>query len=367
MTTAAKTLTVQATSGDYPIVIGKRLDWASWLTEYVTNKQVMVVSNETVAPLYMSRLQDALGGASAVQACILPDGEQYKVQKSIDSIYDALMENAYNRDCVVIALGGGVVGDMAGFAAASFQRGVDFIQIPTTVLSQVDSSVGGKTGINHALGKNMIGAFKQPKLVLIDIEVLQTLPEREVSAGLAEVIKYALIADTEFLAWLEQHMSQLTELDADSLIEAIYRSCEHKAKIVNEDEFEAGRRALLNLGHTFGHAIENHMGYGEWLHGEAVAVGTLQACVLSQKLGWLNADDTARVAKLLHAAKLPTAPPKIPAEASLKLMQRDKKVKAGKIRLVLLKALGDAVLYGDVERQLLLDVLNHDFATNQCI
>lgn len=354
-----QTLNVDLPRVAYPIYIGHKLDMTTLLEPVVTGKQVMIVSNTTVAPLYLEGLENALKSASQTASCILDDGEQYKNQESINHIYDALMQANYNRDCILIALGGGVVGDMTGFAAASFQRGVDFIQVPTTLLSQVDSSVGGKTGINHALGKNMIGAFKQPKMVLINTNTLSTLPNREISAGLAEIIKYALIADIGFLSWLEAHMDALVVLDSTIITKAIYQSCEHKAKIVAEDEFEAGRRALLNLGHTFGHVIENHMGYGEWLHGEAVGFGMLQAAYLSYKEGWLMADDVERVRAIIAKANLPLEAPDISAEQALSLMARDKKVKAGQLRLILLKKLGDAFITSDFSHDKLLETLNN--------
>jgi 3-dehydroquinate synthase len=260
-----------------------------------------------------------------------------------------------------LALGGGVVGDMAGFAAASFQRGVDFIQIPTTLLSQVDSSVGGKTGVNHPLGKNMIGAFKQPKLVIADMSLLTTLPDRELSAGLAEVIKYALIGDVEFLDWLELHMQGLMNRDADLLVEAVFRSCQHKARIVAADEHEQGDRALLNLGHTFGHAIESFMGYGRWLHGEAVAIGMLMAADLSKRLGWISYEDVARIRRILIEAKLPVVVPDISSDAFLSLMGQDKKVLDGQLRLVLLKEMGQAVITREFDFNLLLQTLQNKY------
>ena len=351
-------LVVHTRSHDYPIIIGKKLIETFDFSDYISGHQVLVVTNETVAPLYLSTLLAQLPQNKTVVTCILPDGEQYKNQQSIDQIYEQLMCHHFNRDCTLIALGGGVIGDMVGFAAASFMRGVNFIQIPTTLLSQVDSSVGGKTGINHRLGKNMIGAFWQPRLVLADMTTLLTLPPRELSAGLAEVIKYALIGDTEFLGWLEQHMEALTNLDLNLLAQAVLVSCQHKAQIVAQDEFEANLRALLNFGHTFGHVIETHEGYGTWLHGEAVAVGLLQAMALSEQLGWLTSQDVERAKKLILQAKLPTEPPKIAVQTALDLMGHDKKVKSGKIRLVLLKQLGEAVLTADYPAQLLTDVLN---------
>ncbi len=331
----------------YPIHIGAGLEPALLLAQ-VSGQQVMIVSNTTVAPLYLAGYQQALAAAGLqVAACVLPDGEAHKTTQTVGLIYDALLTQRFNRDCTVVALGGGVVGDMAGFAAATYQRGVDFIQIPTTLLAQVDSSVGGKTGVNHPLGKNMIGAFKQPKLVLADMQHLDTLPDRELSAGLAEIIKYALIADVDFLGWLETHMAALRRRDPMALREAVHRSCAHKARIVAADEFELGERALLNLGHTFGHAIESAMGYGTWLHGEAVGVGLLMAADLSQRLGWLDAVDVQRVRALVTAAGLPTRAPAIAPEAFLQWMMQDKKVLSGQLRLILLKQLGQAVISRD--------------------
>jgi 3-dehydroquinate synthase len=352
--------TLQVALGDrsYPIFIGSRLAVAELLLPYIKGQQVMIVSNTTVAPLYLAGYQQALEDAGKlVKSCILPDGEQYKTLDTLNLVYDALLSARFNRDCTVLALGGGVVGDMAGFAAASFQRGVSFVQVPTTLLSQVDSSVGGKTGVNHPLGKNMIGAFKQPAVVLADMAQLETLPDRELSAGLAEIIKYALIRDLDFLQWLEVQMPKLVARDPVLLAEAVYRSCEHKARIVAADEHEHGERALLNLGHTFGHAIESHMGYGTWLHGEAVAVGMLMAADLSMRLGWLTAEDVARVKCVLLAAQLPVDPPVMSEQDFLGLMMQDKKVLAGQLRLILLKALGVGEIVKGVDPQLLSQTL----------
>lgn len=352
--------TLQVALGDrsYPIFIGSRLPIAELLLPSIQGQQVMMVSNTTVAPLYLQGYQQALEGAGKlVKSCVLPDGEQYKTLDTLNLIYDALLSARFNRDCTVLALGGGVVGDMAGFAAASFQRGVNFVQVPTTLLSQVDSSVGGKTGVNHPLGKNMIGAFKQPSVVLADMAQLDTLPDRELSAGLAEIIKYALIRDLDFLQWLEANMPKLVARDPVLLAEAVYRSCEHKARIVAADEHEHGERALLNLGHTFGHAIESHMGYGNWLHGEAVAVGMLMAADLSMRLGWLSASDVARVKRVLEAAQLPVDPPAMSEQDFLGLMMQDKKVLAGQLRLILLKALGAGEIVKGVDPQLLSQTL----------
>ncbi|MDI1302335.1 MAG: 3-dehydroquinate synthase [bacterium] len=340
--------TLEVSLGDrsYPIHIGAgALLRADLLASALRGRQVLIVSNSTVAPLYLARLK-ALLTTSQVAECILPDGEQFKDMAHLDVIFTALLTHRFNRDCTLIALGGGVVGDMTGFAAASYQRGVDFIQVPTTLLSQVDSSVGGKTGVNHALGKNMIGAFKQPNAVLIDTDVLQTLPDRELSAGLAEVIKYGLIRDLPFLEWLEASMPRLLAREPLALAEAIRRSCENKAEVVAADEFEQNDlRALLNLGHTFGHAIETGMGYGAWLHGEAVATGMLMAADLSARMGWLALDDVARVRHLLLQAGLPVMPPaELGVEELMRHMAVDKKVKNGELRLVLLTHIGTAVV-----------------------
>ena len=358
---------VHTQSHDYPIIIteqcGVSIDGshqpslATRITPYIQGQQVLIVSNETIAPLYLQPLQDKLSESFIVATCILPDGEQYKNQASIDKIYDVLMAQHFNRDVTLIALGGGVIGDMTGFAAASFMRGVHFIQIPTTLLSQVDSSVGGKTGINHPQGKNMIGAFWQPQMVLADMTTLQTLPARELSAGLAEIIKYALIMDADFLTWLEQNLPAMMALDLTVLGIAVKRCCEYKAKVVAQDEREAGVRAHLNFGHTFGHVIETHEGYGHWLHGEAVAAGMVQAAKLSQKMGWLSLDDVARIERVLVLAKLPITPPAIAVDTALDLMGHDKKVKSGQIRLILLKSIGHAVLTDDFEATLLTEVL----------
>ena len=356
-------LTVHTQSHDYPIVITEKTvtennSMAKQVAPYIGGRQVLIVTNDTVAPLYLNALEEELAGQFTVKVCVLPDGEQYKNQDSINQIYDALMAEHFNRDVTLIALGGGVVGDMTGFAAASFMRGVNFIQIPTTLLSQVDSSVGGKTGINHAQGKNMIGAFWQPQMVLADMSTLKTLPARELSAGLAEVIKYALIMDEGFLTWLEDNLPAMMALDLAVLGEAVKRCCQYKADIVAQDERESGVRALLNFGHTFGHVIETHQGYGNWLHGEAVAAGMVQAAELSQKLGWLSAEEVARIKHILTLANLPITPPSIDVKTALDLMGHDKKVKHGQIRLILLKSLGKAVLTNDFDTNLLTDVLS---------
>ncbi|MDN3637291.1 3-dehydroquinate synthase [Simiduia curdlanivorans] len=342
---------VQVDLGDrsYPIYIGSGLlAEPSLFLPHIKSDQVCIVTNSTVGPLYQSRLQSSLKDKQGAQVQ-LPDGEAHKNFATLNLIFDGLLQARHNRNTTLIALGGGVVGDMCGFAAASYQRGVNFIQVPTTLLSQVDSSVGGKTGINHPLGKNMIGAFYQPQAVIIDIDLLATLPAREISAGLAEVIKYGLLGDAEFLRWLELNIERLVALDPDALIYAIRRSCENKAKIVAADEREGGVRALLNLGHTFGHAIETQLGYGNWLHGEAVGAGMMLAAELSEKLGWLAAKDVVRVRGLLEKAQLPIAAPKsMTVDQFLAHMSVDKKVMDGRLRFVLLKALGEAVVVNDV-------------------
>ena len=346
-----QTLKVELADRSYPIHIGRNLiSDASLILPYLKRKHVAIVTNTTVAPLYLAQLSDTLQAAGVqVIPIILSDGEAYKNSDTLNSIYDALLQNRCERSTTLIALGGGVIGDLTGYAAATFLRGVPFIQIPTTLLSQVDSSVGGKTGINHPLGKNMIGAFYQPQVVLADIDTLQTLPPREFSAGVAEVIKYGLIRDAKFFDWLERHMAQLMQLDEAVLSEAIYRSCQNKADVVAKDEHEQGERALLNLGHTFGHAIENAMGYGLWLHGEAVAAGTMMAADLSQRMDWLSANDVARIKNSLLAANLPLVPPKLGAAKYLDLMGLDKKVENGKIRLVLQQGIGRAVITSDYD------------------
>ena len=340
-----QTLYVELGERRYPIFIGSDLDPNALLEPYIHGRQVMIVSNETVAPLYLARYVAAIEAlGKTVATCILPDGEKYKNIEHLNLIFDALLASGFNRDCTVLALGGGVIGDMAGFASACFQRGVYFIQVPTTLLSQVDSSVGGKTGINHPLGKNMIGAFQQPQVVLADMSQLKTLPARELSAGLAEVIKYALLGDTDFLTWLEQHIDDLVQGDEAALAEAVYRSCAHKARIVANDEKEQGERALLNLGHTFGHAIESYLGYGEWLHGEAVATGMVMAADLSQRMGWISSEDLTRTKNIIQRANLPIVCPQIPLDDFLAYMAHDKKVLNGQLRLVLMQAVGQAII-----------------------
>ena len=340
-------LSIELGERSYPILVGPGLlDRAAVLDEAVRARDVLVVTNETVAPLYLERLQQGLAGRRVARV-ILPDGERYKTLDTLARVFDALVEHGMNRDACIAALGGGVVGDIAGFAAACYQRGVDYVQFPTTLLAQVDSSVGGKTGVNHPGGKNLIGAFHQPRAVVSDTDTLATLPTRELRAGLAEVIKAALVADPVFLDWIEAELGGLLLLEPLAVAHAIRRCCEIKAAIVAEDEREHGRRALLNLGHTFGHAIETAAGYGEWLHGEAVGAGLLMAADLSRRLGWIDATDVERVRTLLARVGLPVVAPPIGAGRALALMGLDKKVLAGRIRLVLLRRLGEGVVTGD--------------------
>ncbi|POZ60743.1 3-dehydroquinate synthase [Chromobacterium alticapitis] len=343
----------------YSIHIGHGLlEQVDLLLPHLPIPKVAIVSNETVAPLYLARLRQALE-ARGVQclSVTLPDGESHKNWQTLNLIFDALLSGNAERKTTLLALGGGVIGDMTGFAAACYQRGAPFIQIPTTLLAQVDSSVGGKTAINHPLGKNMIGAFYQPKAVIADMDLLATLPDRELSAGLAEVIKYGLLGDAGFLAWLEANMAKLRARDSAALQYAVKRSCEMKAAIVAEDEKENGVRALLNLGHTFGHAIEASLGYGAWLHGEAVAAGMVLAAAASAELGWLSQDAVDRVRRLIEAAGLPTRSPRMPLEQWLAQMAHDKKVEAGTIRFVLLRELGQAVIQPGLETSLLERIL----------
>ena len=341
------TINVDLGDPSYPIIIGRGLmDGNFALADYVPGSDCLVVSNETVAPLYLDRLKQNLAGRE-VASISLADGESFKTLATMQTILDKLVASGANRDTTVIALGGGVVGDIAGFAAACYMRGVAFIQVPTTLLAQVDSSVGGKTGVNHEKGKNLIGAFHQPRVVLIDTDTLNTLPMREVRAGLAEVIKHGVICDPTFFTWLESNMTALLEKDPEALAHAIQRSCEIKAEVVAEDERETGRRAILNFGHTFGHAIERCLGYGEWLHGEAVAAGMIMAAELSG----LEAADLSRLKNLVAAAGLPTEPPAIARERWLEAMGLDKKVQQKKLRFVLLRSLGEAYVSTDYERE----------------
>lgn len=355
-----KTLTVDLGERSYPIFIGQDLlKDASLVAPFVKGKQVMIVTNETIAPLYLEQAKKLFADFQ-VDEVILPDGEEYKNLEHLNLIFDALLSKRHNRTTTLVALGGGVIGDMTGFAAASYQRGVDFIQIPTTLLSQVDSSVGGKTGVNHALGKNMIGAFHQPNCVLIDVNSLNTLPNNELAAGLAEVIKYGLICDLAFFDWLEANMEKLNAKDTQALIYAIETSCANKAKVVALDEKEGGIRAILNLGHTFGHAIETEQGYGNWLHGEAVATGMLMAADLSARLNWIEQADVDRIETILVNAHLPVkCPAGMTAERFKSLMAVDKKVLDGKLRLVLLRSMGDAITTSDFAIEQLDATLKH--------
>ncbi len=359
MRNTMQTLTVGLAERSYPIHIGAGvLGNADLLLPHLPHRRAAVVTNTTVAPLYLGVLQGLLGAHGVeVIPIVLPDGEEYKNAQTMGQIYDALLTHRCERTTPLIALGGGVVGDMTGFAAATYLRGVPFVQIPTTLLAQVDSSVGGKTGINHPRGKNMIGAFYQPQVVLADIATLNTLPDQELRAGLAEVIKYGLIRDVPFFEWLEQNIEKLLARDPAALQYAIARSCQNKAEVVGADEREAADRALLNLGHTFGHAIETGMGYGAWLHGEAVAAGTLMAADLSQRLGWITAEDVTRIHRLFERAGLPMVAPALGTDKYLQLMGLDKKVVGGRIRFVLLKAIGNAVVTADAPEALLRQTL----------
>lgn len=356
-----QTITVDLSERSYPIRIGHGLlNNASLIAPHIASKQVMIVTNTTIAPLYLETIKKMLV-AYKVSEVILPDGEVYKELTTLNNIFDALLAEKHNRTTTLIALGGGVIGDMTGFAASCYQRGVNFIQIPTTLLSQVDSSVGGKTGVNHALGKNMIGAFYQPQCVLIDVDTLNTLPDREFSAGLAEIIKYGLIQDANFFEYLELNIEKLIARDSETIIYAIKRSCEIKAAIVAKDEKETGLRAILNFGHTFGHAIETAQGYGKWLHGEAVGAGMLMAAYLSHLNGALSKNDIKRIYHLIKKAKLPVQPPKDMTQAQwIDLMSVDKKVLSGQLRLVLLKNIGHAYVTTDFSQADLWRTLSTD-------
>lgn len=357
------TVHVNLAERSYPIYIAPGLlDDPKWIA-HLRGRQVMIVTNTTVGPLYQARVERTLKDHQAhceVRNVVLPDGEEYKTLTVMHEIVTALLQNRFERGCTLLALGGGVVGDITGFAAACYQRGVDYLQFPTTLLAQVDSAVGGKTAVNHELGKNMIGSFHQPRAVVADTGTLRTLPDRELRAGLAEVIKYGLIRDAEFCDWLERNLDALLRRDDAALAYAIARSCRNKAEVVAADERESGERALLNLGHTFGHAIETGLGYGVWLHGEAVAAGMALAADLSSRLGWLSRADVARIRALLARAGLPAAAP-----ASLdpphfrELMAVDKKAQAGRLRLVLLKRIGEAVVTADYEAPILMTTLQN--------
>jgi 3-dehydroquinate synthase len=355
------TLPVDLGSRSYPILIGSGLlAQRGVLDQYVRHRDVLVVTNETVGPIYLGALRGLLAG-SRVEVCTVPDGEQYKTMATVERVLDALVGGRFGRDALLVALGGGVVGDIAGFAAAIYQRGIEFVQVPTTLLAQVDSAVGGKTGVNHPGGKNLVGAFHQPVCVLADTDTLRTLPDRELSAGLAEVVKYGLIADAELFGWLEDQAAALLDRDPAALRHVIRRSCELKAEIVGQDEREHGRRALLNLGHTFGHAIEQTAGYGTWLHGEAVAAGTCMAAQFSARLGGLEAAVVERIRVLFRRLHLPDAPPGTEPGQFLAAMGMDKKVIAGQIRLVLLDRIGAARITGDYPPHELADFLREQF------
>lgn len=355
---AQKNLRVDLGDRSYPIYIGSGLlSDPQLIVPHIGGRKVMVISNTSVAPLYLDKLMPLLHNFETA-SLTLPDGEQHKTLDTLNMIYTALLESRFDRNCTLIALGGGVVGDIVGFAAASYQRGVSFIQIPTTLLAQVDSSVGGKTGVNHALGKNMIGAFHQPRCVLADTDTLTTLDDNHLRAGLAEVIKYGAIDSPDFFAWLESNISALLLRDPAALAYAIEQSCKHKARIVAEDEREHGKRALLNLGHTFGHAIETATGYGSWLHGHAVAAGMCMAARLSENLGWMKPDETERLEALIKATGLPSTPPsEILPEKFLELMSLDKKVRDGVLNLVLMKGIGNSLVTSDYPRQRLEETL----------
>ncbi len=360
MASVPTTLHVSLNDRSYPILIGEDLlGHPEHLLPYVRRPRVVVVTNTTVGKIYLEPLRAKLG-REGVQTLpiVLPDGEAHKNWQTLNLVYDQLLQARCERGTTLIALGGGVVGDVSGFAAATYQRGIPFIQVPTTLLAQVDSSVGGKTAINHPLGKNMIGAFYQPRLVLADTSTLDTLPDRELSAGLAEVIKYGLIRDSAFFMWLESNIGKLLARDKEALAYAIIKSCEHKAVIVAADERETGERMLLNLGHSFGHAIESALGYGIWLHGEAVAAGTILAAELSCRMGLMPRADVERTRVLFLAARLPTVAPALGVDRYLEFMGHDKKVERGRLRLILLKRLGEAFVTAEFSHETLVEVLS---------
>ena len=360
MSDKSKILNVELADKSYPIYIGSDLlSSKSLLSDHIQGKQVMVVTNTTIAPLYLEKLKDALSDFN-VESVILPDGEEFKTLETLNKVFDALLKAKFDRSSTLVALGGGVVGDITGYAAASYQRGVNFIQVPTSLLSQVDSSVGGKTGVNHELGKNMIGAFYQPKAVIIDVDTLDTLSDQEYSAGMAEVIKYGLLGNADFFSMLETNIESIMARNKDLIIEIIFNSCKDKASIVALDEFERGKRALLNLGHTFGHGIENAFGYGNYLHGEAVSIGMVMAAKLSMDEGYLSNEDAIRVESILSKANLPISIKKsIGSETLIEAMSLDKKSIDGKIRLVLLKALGDSYLTDSYSKENFNKVINN--------
>ncbi len=354
-------LTVDLGQRSYPILIGSGLlHQQGVLDAFIDGRDVLILTNDQLAPLYLEPLEKLVTG-SRVEKLVLPDGEATKTLDTLTTIFDALVAHRYGRDCVLLTLGGGVIGDIGGFAAASWQRGVDFIQVPTTLLAQVDSAVGGKTAVNHPGGKNLIGAFHQPLCVLSDTDTLNTLPERELSAGLAEVVKYGVLGDVELFEWLERESAGLLRRDTERLQHIVRRSCEIKAAVVAEDEHEQGQRALLNLGHTFGHAIERCAGYGEWLHGEAVAAGICMAAEFSARIGWLDNADVVRIRELFVRLNLPVEPPRVDAGEFLGAMSLDKKVVGGEIRLVLLKSIGHAVVTADYPSHELIDLLSEQF------
>ena len=360
MSDKSKILNVELADKSYPIYIGSDLlSSKSLLSDHIQGKQVMVVTNTTIAPLYLEKLKDALSDFN-VESVVLPDGEEFKTLETLNKVFDALLKAKFDRSSTLVALGGGVVGDITGYAAASYQRGVNFIQVPTSLLSQVDSSVGGKTGVNHELGKNMIGAFYQPKAVIIDVDTLDTLSDQEYSAGMAEVIKYGLLGNADFFSMLETNIESIMARNKDLIIEIIFNSCKDKASIVALDEFERGKRALLNLGHTFGHGIENAFGYGNYLHGEAVSIGMVMAAKLSMDEGYLSNEDAIRVESILSKADLPISIKKsIGSETLIEAMSLDKKSIDGKIRLVLLKALGDSYLTDSYSKENFNKVVNN--------
>jgi len=360
MSDKSKILNVELADKSYPIYIGSNLlSSKSLLSDHIQGKQVMIVTNTTIAPLYLEKLKDALSDFN-VESVVLPDGEEFKTLETLNKVFDALLKAKFDRSSTLVALGGGVVGDITGYAAASYQRGVNFIQVPTSLLSQVDSSVGGKTGVNHELGKNMIGAFYQPKAVIIDVDTLDTLSDQEYSAGMAEVIKYGLLGNADFFYMLETNIESIMARNKDLIIEIIFNSCKDKASIVALDEFERGKRALLNLGHTFGHGIENAFGYGNYLHGEAVSIGMVMATKLSMDEGYLSNEDAIRVESILSKADLPISIKKsIGSETLIEAMSLDKKSIDGKIRLVLLKALGDSYLTDSYSKENFNKVVNN--------
>ena len=359
MSDKTKILNVELGDKSYPIYIGiDLLSMKSLFVDQIQGRQVMIVTNKTIAPLYLDKLTSILDGFN-IQSVILPDGEEFKTLETLNKVFDALLEAKFDRTSTLIALGGGVIGDITGFAAASYQRGVGFIQVPTTLLSQVDSSVGGKTGINHELGKNMIGAFYQPKAVIIDVNTLDTLSNQEFSAGMAEVIKYGLLGNADFLSMLEANIESIMDRKKDLIIEVIFNCCQDKARIVELDEFEKGKRALLNLGHTFGHGIENAFGYGNYLHGEAVPIGMVMAAKLSKGEGNLSHEETLRVESILSKADLPISINKsVDSETLITAMSLDKKSIDGKIRLVLLKSLGDSYLTDSYSNENFINIVD---------